>query len=182
MLGVKIPAWPPGGITTAAPNRRVAPERVRAVLSVTILTHNEIYRTEMERPADPGTAMGVRDDLLLDSGGTQVTNGPARAWGIDSGFGRGAEGRDGASFLVRALRLRPGAEGTPCHDGCSGGETQQAHQQSATKGRLTRKRMRALIRTMLCSQQGLQVLRRALDGYCHRLNGIHHLIWLFLRA
>ena len=78
----------------------------QAVLISTIISHNEIHRINMEKLADLATEKGLRDRLLLISGGTQVTDELARAWGMDAGFGRGAKGRDVASFLVTALRER----------------------------------------------------------------------------
>ena len=53
---------------------------------------------------DLATERGIRDDLVLIGGGTQVTDAMARACGLDAGFGRGATGQDVASFVVRALR------------------------------------------------------------------------------
>jgi D-ornithine 4,5-aminomutase subunit beta len=47
---------------------------------------------------------GVREGLLLVSGGTQVTDALARECGMDAGFGRGTTGRDVASFIVRSLQ------------------------------------------------------------------------------
>ena len=49
-------------------------------------------------------ARGLRDRLLLVAGGTQVTDDMARECHMNAGFGRGATGREVASFLVRALR------------------------------------------------------------------------------
>ena len=60
----------------------------------------------MQKLADLAEEKGVRDKLLLVSGGTQVTDELAREWGMDAGFGRGTKGRDVASFLVRELRGR----------------------------------------------------------------------------
>ncbi len=78
----------------------------QAVLISTIITHDEIHRINMEKLADLAVEKGLRDRLLLISGGTQVTDELAKAWGMDAGFGRGAKGRDVASFLVTALRER----------------------------------------------------------------------------
>ena len=76
------------------------------MLISTIITHNEIHRLNMEKLADLAVEKGVRDRLLLISGGTQVTDELARDWGMDAGFGRGTKGRDVASFMVRALQER----------------------------------------------------------------------------
>jgi D-ornithine 4,5-aminomutase subunit beta len=47
---------------------------------------------------------GVREQLLLIAGGTQITDELARGCGMDAGFGRGTKGRDVASFIVRKLQ------------------------------------------------------------------------------
>jgi D-ornithine 4,5-aminomutase subunit beta len=78
----------------------------QAVLISTIITHNEIHRLNMEKLADLAVEKGVRERLLLISGGTQVTAELAREWGMDAGFGRGTKGLDVASFIVRAMRER----------------------------------------------------------------------------
>jgi D-ornithine 4,5-aminomutase subunit beta len=77
-----------------------------AVLISTIITHNEIHRENMEKLADLAAEKGVRDKLLLISGGTQVTNELAKSWGMDAGFGRKTKGIDVASFIVEAMRER----------------------------------------------------------------------------
>jgi len=77
-----------------------------AVLLSTIITHGDIHRQNMEKIADLAAEKGVRDKLLLISGGTQVTDELARSWGMDAGFGRGTKGHNVASFMVEALRDR----------------------------------------------------------------------------
>jgi D-ornithine 4,5-aminomutase subunit beta len=77
-----------------------------AVLISTIITHADIHRIQMEKLADLAAEKGVRDRLLLISGGTQVTDELARSWGMDAGFGRRTKGIDVASFIVRAMRER----------------------------------------------------------------------------
>ena len=77
-----------------------------AVLISTIITHGEIHRIMMQKLADLAVEKGVRDRLLLISGGTQVTDELARSWGMDAGFGRRTSGLDVASFIVRAMRDR----------------------------------------------------------------------------
>jgi D-ornithine 4,5-aminomutase subunit beta len=49
---------------------------------------------------------GLREQLLLIAGGTQITDALARECGMDAGFGRGTKGRDVASFVVRSLRAQ----------------------------------------------------------------------------
>jgi D-ornithine 4,5-aminomutase subunit beta len=75
-----------------------------AVLISTIVTHGEVHRRQMRRLHELAVQQGVRERLVLIAGGTQVTDDLARACGLDAGFGRGASGRDVASFLVRQLR------------------------------------------------------------------------------
>jgi len=77
-----------------------------AVLLSTIISHGEIHRQNMEKINDLAVEKGVRDGLLLVSGGTQVTDELAKSWGMDAGFGRGTKGHDVASFMVESLRDR----------------------------------------------------------------------------
>ena len=77
-----------------------------AVLISTIITHNDVHRQNMEKLADLAAEKGVRDRLLLISGGTQVTDETGGSWGMDAGFGRGTKGIHVASFMVKALRER----------------------------------------------------------------------------
>ncbi len=76
------------------------------VLISTIITHGDMHRDNMEKLADLAVEKGVRDKLLLISGGTQVTGELARSWGMDAGFGRGTKGIDVASFVVETMRER----------------------------------------------------------------------------
>jgi D-ornithine 4,5-aminomutase subunit beta len=76
------------------------------VLISTIITHGEMHRSNMEKLADLAVEKGVRDKLLLISGGTQVTGELARSWGMDAGFGRGTKGIHVASFVVQTMRER----------------------------------------------------------------------------
>jgi D-ornithine 4,5-aminomutase subunit beta len=76
------------------------------VLISTIISHGDMHRENMEKLADLAVEKGVRDKLLLISGGTQVTDELARSWGMDAGFGRGAKGIGVASFVVTTMRKR----------------------------------------------------------------------------
>lgn len=76
------------------------------VLISTIITHADVHREMMAKLADLAAEKGVRDRLLLISGGTQVTDEIARASGMDAGFGRRTKGIDVASFIVRTMRER----------------------------------------------------------------------------
>jgi len=77
-----------------------------AVLISTIITHGEVHREMMEKLANLAEEKGIRDKVLLISGGTQVTDELARSWGMDAGFGRRTKGIDVASFIVKAMRER----------------------------------------------------------------------------
>ena len=76
----------------------------RAVLVSTIITHAGIHKASMQRLHERATERGLRERLLLVAGGTQITDDMARYCGMDAGFGRGATGRDVASFIVRRMR------------------------------------------------------------------------------
>ena len=75
----------------------------RAVLISTIITHHDVHQTLMKRLHDLAVERGIRDNLLLIAGGTQVTHKRAITCGLDAGFGRGTHGRDVASFIVRQM-------------------------------------------------------------------------------
>jgi D-ornithine 4,5-aminomutase subunit beta len=93
---------------TSVPSVRVldaaATHRACAVLVSTIVTHHDVHREQMEELVRLARERGLRDQLLLVVGGTQVTDDLAREAGMDAGFGRGTTGQDVASFLVKRLR------------------------------------------------------------------------------
>lgn len=72
-----------------------------AVLISTIITHNDIHRKNMSKLNDLCIEKGIRDELILIVGGTQVSNEIAIEAGMDAGFGRGTHGNDVASFIVK---------------------------------------------------------------------------------
>jgi len=78
----------------------------QVVLVSTIITHGDMHRTNMEKLADLAAEKGIRDKVLLISGGTQVTDEQACGWGMDAGFGRKTKGIDVASFVVKTMRER----------------------------------------------------------------------------
>ncbi len=94
------------GASVAAEDVLDAVERVgaRAGLISTILTHGDVHRDNMRRLHELAVERGLRDRLILIVGGPQVTDETATECGMDAGFGRGARGRDVASFLVRTMR------------------------------------------------------------------------------
>jgi D-ornithine 4,5-aminomutase subunit beta len=78
----------------------------KVVLISTVITHNDIHRINMRRLNDLALERGIRNQLLLIAGGTQVTDEIAKEGGMDAGFGRGTKGAHVASFIVKALKAR----------------------------------------------------------------------------
>jgi D-ornithine 4,5-aminomutase subunit beta len=76
----------------------------RAVLMSTIITHHDIHRRHMQQLHDLAVARGMREQILLIAGGTQVTDDIAKACGMDAGFGRGTTGRQVATFIVQRMQ------------------------------------------------------------------------------
>ncbi|MET0084502.1 MAG: cobalamin-dependent protein, partial [Sedimenticola sp.] len=95
---------------TSVPVEEVLEEADRqaasAVLVSTVVTHGDIHKTHMRNLDRMARERGVRDRLLLVSGGAHVSDELARECGMDAGFGRGTRGWDVASFLVEALKER----------------------------------------------------------------------------
>ncbi len=72
------------------------------IMMSTIISHDDVHYKNMEKLHNYAVEKGVRDKLVLISGGTQVTPEIARKYKMDQGFGRGTKGLDIASFLVKA--------------------------------------------------------------------------------
>ncbi len=77
-----------------------------AILMSTIISHNEIHRTQMTRLAELCREKGIRDRVILIAGGTQVTPEMAAETGLDATFGRGTKGIEVVDAMVRLLRAR----------------------------------------------------------------------------
>jgi D-ornithine 4,5-aminomutase subunit beta len=77
--------------------------KAQAILCSTIITHNDIHTKNMKKLNDLCIEKGVRDKIILEAGGTQVTDEIAKANGMDVGFGRGSNGTDVASFIIKKL-------------------------------------------------------------------------------
>lgn len=75
----------------------------RAVLISTIITHHDVHRIAMQRLHDLAVERGLRAQLLLIAGGTQVSHDLATACGMDAGFGRGTTGHQVAAFVVQKM-------------------------------------------------------------------------------
>src|SRR6056297_1470306 len=72
-----------------------------AILASTIISHYDIHYQHMKRLNQLCIEKGVRDRLILITGGTQVTPELAVQQGVDAGFGRGTKGIDVATFLIK---------------------------------------------------------------------------------
>ena len=78
----------------------------QAILISTIISHNEIHRTQMTKLAELCQEKGIRDKVMLIAGGTQVTPAMAAETGVDATFGRGTKGVQVVDAMVRNLRTR----------------------------------------------------------------------------
>lgn len=75
-----------------------------AILASTIITHNDVHLDNMKKLNELCIEKGIRDNIILVGGGTQVSNDMAVKSGLDAGFGRGTHGNHVASFLVKRRR------------------------------------------------------------------------------
>jgi D-ornithine 4,5-aminomutase subunit beta len=80
--------------------------KAQVIMASTIITHNDIHIKNMKKLHDLCIEKGVRNKLILISGGTQVSDEIARANGMDAGFGRGTHGNNVATFIVEELQRR----------------------------------------------------------------------------
>lgn len=78
----------------------------QVILMSTIISHNEVHRTNMRRVHELCIEKGVRDRLIVIGGGTQVNNEMARECGLDRGFGRGTKGLQVADAIVKIMRSK----------------------------------------------------------------------------
>jgi len=77
-----------------------------AILISTIISHNDVHRMQMRKLADLCIERGIREDLILIAGGTQVNREMAKETGLDATFGRGTHGIDVVNAMVKALQAR----------------------------------------------------------------------------
>ncbi|MBU5438155.1 cobalamin-dependent protein [Tissierella sp. MSJ-40] len=75
-----------------------------AILSSTIISHDDIHYKNMKKLHELCIEKGIRDKIILAAGGTQVSNELAVENGMDAGFGRGSKGDHVATFLVKKRR------------------------------------------------------------------------------
>jgi len=72
----------------------------QVIMMSTIISHDEIHYKNMLKLHNYAVEKGVRDQLILIAGGTQVTPEIARINKMDQGFGRGTKGIHIASFII----------------------------------------------------------------------------------
>ncbi|NLY67465.1 MAG: LuxR family transcriptional regulator [Tissierellia bacterium] len=75
-----------------------------AILASTIISHDDIHYKNMKKLHELCIEKGIRDKIILVAGGTQVSNELAIESGVDAGFGRGTNGAQVATFLVKKRR------------------------------------------------------------------------------
>jgi len=75
-----------------------------AILASTIISHDDIHYKNMKKIHELCIEKGIRDKIMILTGGTQVSNELAVASGVDAGFGRGTKGVNVATFLVKKRR------------------------------------------------------------------------------
>lgn len=76
----------------------------QCIMMSTIISHDDIHYKNMEKLHNYAVEKGVRDQLILLAGGTQVTPEIARTNRMDQGFGRGTKGIHVASFIVNKYK------------------------------------------------------------------------------
>lgn len=72
-----------------------------AILASTIISHDDIHYKNMKKLHELCIEKGIRDKVMILTGGTQVSNELAEKMGVDAGFGRGTKGVHVATFLVK---------------------------------------------------------------------------------
>lgn len=75
-----------------------------AILASTIISHDNIHYKNMKRIHELAVEKGIRDNVMIVAGGTQVIPEEALKQGVDAGFGRNSHGIDVATFLVERRR------------------------------------------------------------------------------
>lgn len=72
----------------------------QVIMMSTIISHDDVHYKNMLKLHNYAVEKGVRDQLILVAGGTQVTPEIARINKMDQGFGRGTKGIHIASFVL----------------------------------------------------------------------------------
>ncbi len=74
------------------------------IMMSTIISHDDTHYKNMKKLSDYAIEKGVRDKLIIVSGGTQVTPAIATENGVDAGFGRGTKGAHIATFIANKMQ------------------------------------------------------------------------------
>ncbi len=77
-----------------------------AILISTIISHNDIHKAQMKKLADLCVERGIRENIILIAGGTQVNREMAKETGLDATFGRGTKGIHVVDAMVKILQSR----------------------------------------------------------------------------
>ncbi|MBV1756744.1 MAG: cobalamin-dependent protein [Dethiosulfatibacter sp.] len=72
-----------------------------AIMASTIISHDDVHYKNMKRIHELCVEKGIRDKVIIITGGTQVTPEIAVQSGVDAGFGKGSKGIHVATFLVK---------------------------------------------------------------------------------
>jgi D-ornithine 4,5-aminomutase subunit beta len=80
--------------------------KAEVILASTIISHDNIHYKNMKRINDLAIEKGIRDQVIICAGGTQVIPEEAMKTGIDAGFGRNSHGIDVATFIIEERRRR----------------------------------------------------------------------------
>ena len=78
----------------------------QAILISTIISHNDVHRAQMRKLAELCQEKGIRDNIILIAGGTQVTRDMAAETGLDATFGRGTKGIHVVDAMVKKFKAR----------------------------------------------------------------------------
>lgn len=78
------------------------------ILASTIISHDDIHYKNMQKLNDVCIEKGIRDKVIICAGGTQVSNELAIKHGMEQGFGRGSNGAQVATFLVKRRKEKFG--------------------------------------------------------------------------
>lgn len=84
--------------------------KAEAILASTIISHDNIHYKNMKRIHELAVEKGIRDDVIIVAGGTQVIPEEGVKTGIDAAFGRNSHGIDVASFLIEERQRRRNAK------------------------------------------------------------------------
>lgn len=77
-----------------------------AILISTIISHNNIHLAQMRKLAELCREKGIRDQIVLIAGGTQVNREMAAETGLDATFGRGTKGIHVVDAIIKTLKER----------------------------------------------------------------------------